>query len=215
MILIFFVVAALATPSLAADYKRVGVSAGDWMDYSVSYYSTSPNNNEYVSDSYNKVHIDVYSVMGTNVTLRATYFYPDQRTLSEVHSVDTSRNFWYYLTAPALEKGDPVYIGADITVKETTYMTVLQTQRYVNIIELRTALDAQIILYFDQATGILVESYTSSLAYGWMVERIASTSVTLRSQIDPITGEVATVASIAIASMILTAFAVMDRRRRD
>jgi hypothetical protein len=114
-----------------------------------------------------------------------------------------------------LEKGDPVYIGADITVKETTYMTVLQTQMYVNIIELSTALDAQIILYFDQATGILVESYTSSLAFGWMVERIASTSVTLRSQVDPVTGEVATVASIAIASMILTAFAVMDRRRRD
>jgi hypothetical protein len=214
MILIFFVVAALAIPSLAADYKKVGVSAGDWMDYSVSYYSTSPNNDEYVSDSYNKVHIDVYSVMGTNVTLRATYFYPDHRTVS-VLNVDTSRSLCYYLTAPALEKGDPVYIGAHITVKESTNMTVLQIQRYVNIIEPSTALDAQIILYFDQATGILVESHRSSLAFGWMVERIASTSVNLGSQVNPVTGEAAAVASIAIVAMILATFAIMNRRRRD
>jgi hypothetical protein len=66
-------------------------------------------------------------------------------------------------------------------------MTVLGAQRYVNIVEPYTlvdahgnrlvAMDAEVILFFDKTTGILVESYRSSLMFGWMVERITSTTV--------------------------------------
>jgi hypothetical protein len=222
MILIFFVVAALASPSLAADYKRVGVSAGDSIDYSVSYYSTSPDfpESQYVSDGYNRVHVDVRGIVGTNVTLLVTFFYPDNRTSSMTWSGDISKNLCDYLIIAGLGVGDVVcaeakdFSGTELTVRETVSMTILGTQRKVNIVIASMALDAEEILYYEKATGILVESHRSSLAFGWRVERIVSLSSASGSQVDPVTGVVTVVASLAILGMISTVFAVMDRRQR-
>jgi hypothetical protein len=93
-------------------------------------------------------------------------------------------------------------------------MTILGTQRKVNIVIASMALDAEEILYYEKATGILVESHRSSLAFGWRVERIVSLSSASGSQVDPVTGVVTVVASLAILGMISTVFAVMDRRQR-
>jgi hypothetical protein len=207
--------------SQGATYGGIGVRVGDWVDYSVSYYSTSPSfpESQYSSDSYNRVHIEVSGVVGTNVTLLVTYFYPDNTTLSQMRSRDVSKSLIGYLILPGLGAGDPVSIEdnfyGELTVNETLNMTILGAQRSVNIVVASRALDAEEILYFDQATGILVESHSSSLWFGWRVERISSTSILLTSRVDPVIGAVTVVASLAITVMIMTAFAVMDRRRRD
>lgn len=214
---LLFIVAAATTPSLAADYGKVGVTAGDWVDYSVKYYSTSPSQpeSEYISQYHNRVHVDILRVMGTTVTLNVTMFYPNQRAPSEAYNVDISRSLCCYLSVAGLNKGDPAHIGANIAVEDTIYMTIMETQRNVNIIEPSAALDAQVILYFDQTTGILVESHRSSLMFGWMVEKVTSTSVILSPQIDPVTGLVTVVASVSIVAMISIALAILDRKRRD
>jgi hypothetical protein len=47
------------TTSRAATYNSIGVIAGDWIDYSVKYYSTSPADpgSDYSSGGYNRIGV--------------------------------------------------------------------------------------------------------------------------------------------------------------
>jgi hypothetical protein len=197
---VLIILSSTLTPPAAAANSKLGVRMGDWIEYSISYYSTSPDfpESEYASDSYNRVRVEVIAIVGTTVTLRIAYFHADNETSSATWSGDISRNLCPYLIVAGLAAGDLVCTegsnfleieladnetlcvtvsGAELRVRETVKMTILGTQSYVNVVEPSMALDAQVILYFDKTTGILVESQRSSLLFGWMVERITSTSV--------------------------------------
>jgi len=150
------------------------VNAGDWAEYSVTLTVNPP--------FINKVRLSVEAVQGATVTLNVTSYYTSGRTVSEAYNCDisTGLNVAYgYLIAPGLEKGDPIYSGATITVNETTTKTVTGSQRQVNLVKdtRDLPLDApRFERYYDKATGILVEQYGQTMM-GYMDQTLTATSL--------------------------------------
>lgn len=155
-------------PSFAADYNQVGVRVGDTADYDAQLSSPS---------DVNRLHIDVYGIVGTTVYLNLTYYFRNG-TLYSASQVTGDINigtlfFYLYLITPNLQVGDAIYSGASATIDKTNTMTIAGASRSVNHYN-DSSWDSW-DSYWDQTTGLTVK-----LTYwimGWTNLTLTSTSL--------------------------------------
>nr|MDO8097678.1 hypothetical protein [Candidatus Njordarchaeota archaeon] len=173
-LLALLILSVIPTSSSAVDYSTVGVKAGDWAEYSITLTTNIP--------LVNKVRVNAQAVQGTVVTLNIVSYHSDGETTSDTYNCDisTGLNVAYgYLLAPGLERGDPIYSGADITVNETTTRTAAGTARPVNLVKDTRVLPLDVPRYdryYDKATGILVEQCGETMM-GYMDQTLTATSL--------------------------------------
>jgi hypothetical protein len=155
--------------SLAADYNQVGVRVGDTADYDAQLSSYS---------DVNRLHIDVYGIVGTTVTLNLIYYFRNGTQQSTVQvSGDISNGagnpyFYLYLITPNLQVGDAIYSGASATIDKTDKMNIAGASRSVNHYSIG---DASWDSYWDPTTGLTVK--LTYWFFGWTNLTLISTSL--------------------------------------
>jgi hypothetical protein len=160
LLLAILMSAAFFTSAAGISYK-VGVSPGNWAEYSET---TS------LLPSAIKARVDIIGVNGTTVKLNET-IYNANGTVAFRYSFsgDLAQPLGYltlgfYLIPTNLSAGDYISGTSGYKINETVPMTVVGLQRLCNhLIIHTTALNTTISedYYWDQATGILVKSASS------------------------------------------------------
>jgi len=164
-------------PVFAADYS-VGVEVGDWVRYEVdaAWNGTSSSAPEWAR--YDWVKMIVESVSGTDVTVLANIHYKDGKVENNTLSwnIETGGEMW--IISADLEKGDPIAVGADWIINDTTTRTYAGASRSVNFLSISQSSGESIVnatFYWDQATGVLLEtsSNKTSPTENWMLRYTA------------------------------------------
>jgi len=158
-------VTAVCNPASATSYA-VGVKVGDTADYTASA----------TGEPFSKMHLSVYGIVGTVVTLNLTYYYPngtlhDQSTVTG-DLLTGSGGILLFLIARNLTQGDPVYSGSTMKVNKTVTMTVAGASRSVNYVNLTMGYWQ---FYWDKETGLMTQ--VRFLFFGWMNLTLTSTSL--------------------------------------
>lgn len=172
-------VAFLAAPMLvrAVEYN-VGVKVGDWMKYGRFTVTWSGNGTEpsYVTDAktVDWEKIEVESISGTTVSLNMTIHFNNGTQVSQSNDVDVKSNpmaLSSHLIASNLTTGDPISAqpvyppgsqSGAATVNETVTGRYAGASRNVNVYNSTgdyIGYAAEMRLYWDQSTGVMVEMY--------------------------------------------------------
>lgn len=165
-----------STPQASAATYAPGVSPGNWALYgevSGSWNIPFQDRPQFVKDAMatNWVRTNVLSVDGNNVTASQTWNFNNatcQRKVTLAGNVQTgSGNLTIFIIAGGLKAGDPVneMLSAQ-TINETITRRYAGADRQVNVLNntsTRTipygSLFLQILVFWDQTTGVLLESY--------------------------------------------------------
>ena len=166
---IFIILTITFRTSLAADYNQVGVRVGDTADYDAQLSS-------YIDVT--SLHIDVYGIVGTTVTLNLIYYFwngTQQSTFQVSGDISNGAGnpyFYLYLITPNLQVGDAIYSGASATIDKTDKMNIAGASRSVNHYSIG---DASWDSYWDQTTGLTVK--LTYWFFGWTNLTLTSTSL--------------------------------------
>jgi hypothetical protein len=129
----------------AADYTRIGVKAGDVVDYTVE-HSGEPDWRRIQITEVTGAFVNL-TVIDYSVSTQMTYVYSQRGNVSK-------GDLFYALVCAGLQAGDPLYAGAPEHFNNTLDMEIAGVTRTVN--EISTSSDEHI--YYDQQTGIFVKS---------------------------------------------------------
>ncbi|MDH5687299.1 MAG: hypothetical protein OEZ48_05510 [Candidatus Bathyarchaeota archaeon] len=150
-------------PILAADYTA-GVEVGDWIKYDI--VGTVPS-----ISSYDWVILDVQSVSGTEITALFTVRYKDGGEEANPITWDLESGTQPWVIPAGLSKGDTFpFAGGFAILNDTVGRVYAGASRSVNLLNLsRYEADTEMIAYWDQTTGVLVELFLnkSSLNETW------------------------------------------------
>ena len=153
LICLLFPIGLLSSVVVLAEIS-VGVKEGDWIEYNVTYTGSPP-------DSYPTwVRIDIQSVQGTSITINVRRELLNGTLDTRQLTFDLESGAEDLIIIPAnLNNGDSFYHEAvgNITisgVEDETYAGVKRTVVY--------ATGTQIMLYWDKATGVLLEAIQST-----------------------------------------------------
>jgi hypothetical protein len=130
----------------------VGVKAGDWMEYTVTYEGTDDTPEEYA----NWFKFQITDVQGTNITAKMTYEMLNGTTITSSNTYDLKIGVLQLLVVPAGLKYADVFYHEDygnITIagtEEGTYAGRTRTAFYATFTE-KT-------VYWDKPTGIFLQS---------------------------------------------------------
>jgi hypothetical protein len=155
-------------PSLAADYNQVGVRVGDTAEYDAQLSSLS---------DVNRLHILVYGIVGTVVTLNLIYYFKNG---TQEHTTQMTEDIcngagdplYLFLITPNLKAGDSIYSGASEMIDRTDTMNFAGASRSINHY---TVGDPSWESYWDQATGLTVR--LTYWIFGWTNLTLTSTSL--------------------------------------
>ncbi|WXG44392.1 MAG: hypothetical protein WED04_10220 [Promethearchaeati archaeon SRVP18_Atabeyarchaeia-1] len=141
-----------SNPARAADYTKVGVNLGATANYTYSQTWSAVN----------KMHLYVYGVVGSIVTLNRTLYNPGGSVnLTEVLQDDVLIGMLLinYVIAANLQPHDPIYSGAAITINDTVTRGVAGSSRPQNHVALTNywGLGWRVDWYWDQETGLITE----------------------------------------------------------
>jgi hypothetical protein len=138
-------------PILAADYTA-GVEAGDWIKYDV--VGTVPS-----ISSYDWVILDVQSVSGTEITALSTVRYKDGGEETNTITWDLESVTQPWVIPAGLRKGDTFPFASGFAILNDTVSRVYAgATRSANLLDLsKYEADTEMIAYWDQTTGVLVE----------------------------------------------------------
>lgn len=170
-------VAMMCNPASAATYA-VGVKVNDTADYDVS--TTLSGKTDAT-----KMHVLVYGVVGTTVTLNLTYTFENgSQSKPEQLSGDVagSNNVWYYLIAKNLTTNDPISPSSILKINGTETMTAAGASRTVCHLNSTFIFDSGNV-WWDRETGILVKSNLLILVslwplhFAWINATLTSTSI--------------------------------------
>jgi hypothetical protein len=227
------------TPSVAADYTKVGVKVGDTAEYLVSdvshihgvnYTTGKPVYFYYdTTEAYDRLRVTVTNVTGTNVTLSLTLYFPNGKVYeNSLVSCDVSSGMcdffwpsvlWGLIIAANLSVGDPIYIGSSRVINETVNMRIASKYRLNHVGSPESGYEA----YWDKASGLLVERHSESIlmadtTYGGYTEinwiNMTLMTVGMLGQMDVGSQVVTLFAAVATATMIIVVSFVADRRLR-
>ena len=150
-VLLMFWLTVLLTMLVSATISAevlVGVSEGDWMEYSVAY--TPPD------DKLTWARIEVQSVQARNITIELTVEYSDgtQENATTTVDLEAGKLGEGFIIPANLTSGDTFYAQSEgnITisgVEERTYAGARRTAVYATV--------SQDTFYWDRPTGVLVE----------------------------------------------------------
>jgi len=172
LVTIFIALLTTVTPILATDYT-VGVKVGDWIKYGEINVSWTGTGTEPSSVTEAKkidwMKIEVKSVSGTNVTVETTGQYKDGTAApSSSRTIDVAKGSGMDILIPAnLEEGDSIPQPSDQAIKingtvTRTYCGASRSVNFVNITVSHGGTTGTTIMYWDKATGVMVEFYVSS-----------------------------------------------------
>lgn len=218
MMTTLLVFSAMLTSSTAADYTKVGVKAGDTLDYSVSANIGVPLTGT--------AHVAVVGVVGTNVTMTVVFTMTNgtQESLGTIWG-NVSNGYsgigipmFVFMICPNLAAGDAAVIDSEgssfLVINGTTTMVAAGASRQVNYIlesfDMRTAPPAggqlapippqvYVGMYWDKLTGVTAQCITN-LGGDWMNFTLTSTSLWL-PDIVPIVLIGAAVGGVVIAGI--------------
>jgi hypothetical protein len=157
---------------------NVGVKVGDWIKYGQYKVTWNGNGTEpsYVTEEQKAdwTRWDVESVSGTTVTLNVTVHYNNGTQISQNMSADVAGTQGMtglrVLIASNLKAGDlMVNASGSPTINQTTTAIYAGASRDVNLVNVTSVYDNQtttVRIYWDQATGAMVEMYTKLPVYG-------------------------------------------------
>jgi hypothetical protein len=167
LVTIFIALLTTVIPILATDYT-VGVKAGNWVKYgeiNVSWNGTGTEPS-YITDArkIDWVKVEVKSVSGTEVTIETTGQYKNETTTPSSNSTIDVATGSYMLIAANLEEGDNILqqSGPAIKINGTVSRTYCGASRSVNFVNITVSYAGTTIMYWDKATGVMVELYMSS-----------------------------------------------------
>jgi hypothetical protein len=229
IVLLSLLVAAVFAPTRvqAQDYT-VGVKAGDWVKYGQITVNWIGNGTEPSSVTDAKkigwMRTDVLNVTGTTASLNFTTHYINgtQTFLSLdvnvqiLHGIGSA-----FLIACNLKPGDQLTQQTSLTINQTVTRMFAGADRTVNTLD-STGIFGETKTYWDQKTGIMVETYfniTLGPAYpgGYVEESWKATETNLWSAnaLDLIQNNlIYVIAGIAVVIVIVAATIFFRRRRK-
>lgn len=203
----------MLVPAVVSAEISVGVKAGDWIEYKITYTSELPPPEKYQTWTTN----EILSVQETSVTLNRTVKYSDGTQETERFTVDIgmeSAYFGFFIIPANLENGDTFYSGNEdighITISEVEERTYAGGRR--TVVYATVSMDgAPTTFYWDKTTGVALEITQSKPGYTVNVKADKTNmwqAQPFRLPIDP-TG----LYILIIVAIAIVAFLVIRRRR--
>lgn len=198
-------VAAVYNPASATTYA-VGVKVGDTADYNVALTSSA---------NATRMHVFVYGIVGTTVTLNYSYTLKNGTTLKPLQisgDVATSSGLLLlFLLAKNLTKNDPIGSGSVFKINDTGTMEVAGATRTVNHFNI-TGFGIIGNIWWDKDTGILVKSAIGIIFVGWWNTTLTATSLWSAGLFGMSTTTLLLIGVVAI--VVIALVVVLVRRRR-
>jgi hypothetical protein len=152
-----------------AAESQVGVSKGDVFTYDLSYSFTSENPNRKTASDIDREMMEwarytITEVSGTQVSFQKTLHYNNESEINTEDSLDVTRpsiefigDEFFVIIAPNLAANSQYSIEDGHWINETTVSKYPEGDRELNYIRFPVPM-ACLHLYFDKATGVLVNS---------------------------------------------------------
>jgi len=231
LVTIFIALLTTVIPILAEDYT-VGVKTGDWIKYELnaSWNGTGTESSpttEMKQMSWSKVEIK--NVSGTKVTLETITGYKNGTTEQPPNiTIDVATGEFMEILTPAnLKEGDsiPQQSGSVKKINGTITRTYCGASRNVNFAYItlvhETILSKTIKVYWDKATGIMVEFYLYSSATTSTAQqtfefsqKATETNMWSADILGLISNNLIYIAGIVVLVVIITVSVFLLRRRK-
>ena len=206
ILVVFSIFLALSLISIASAQLAVGVKAGDWIQYNVTFTGTPPDPSHAVVAA----NMTVLSVQGTtiNVNIVSTMSNGTELSTNSTLNLQTGQLIDNFIIPANLAKGDQFYDSnsGNITIAgiaQETYAGAARTD--IN------ATNGSNTYVWDQATGVDVEGFSSGTNY--TMHTLANATNIWQSQVPEFNmtaiGSLAIIGTVAI----VTATVVLTRKR--
>jgi len=202
----------LVSATISAEIS-VGVSEGDWIEYTITYTGTPPKKHP------TRAKVQILSVEGTNITLRGTVEYSDgtQETPTTTADLEAGKLGDGFVIPANLTSGSTFYDEneGNITisgVEERTYAGARRTVVQATIRQGTSYSQGTLSAHWDKSTGVLVEAavLTSELTMHVKADKTNMWQAQLFG-LEPIVFYTLIIAVIAIVAVV--AFLVIRRRK--
>jgi hypothetical protein len=213
--IVLLIVLVVSAPIVVSAEISVGVKAGDWIEYQVTFTGTPPEGH-----AVTWARMDIVSVQGKNITLAVAAKQSDGSWLNETVQLNLEAGQLGddFIIPANLNSGDTFFDKGhgNITisgVEERTYAGAKRTIVSGTVSETAQQTTYQTTYYWDKATGVLVEgdsSYTNFTMYTtadktnmWQAQTLGLDSTVLY----------AIVIGVAVIIVAVIAFFVMRRKK--
>ena len=208
------IVLAVSAPFAVSAEISIGVKAGDWIEYQVTFTGTPPEGH-----TVTWARMDVVSVQGKNVTVAVAAKQSDGSWLNETVrlNLEAGQLGDGFVIPANLSSGEIVFdkMHGDLTisgVEERTYAGATRTIVAATVNETAQQTTYQTTYYWDRATGVLVEgdsSYTDFSMYTKMDRTNMWQAQTIGLELTAFYA-----LAIAVAAMLIIIGFLVVRRRK-
>ena len=198
----------LSLVGMASATLTVGVKAGDWIEYQVTFSGTPPDSTHSVVEA----NMTVLSVSGTKIDVNIISTLSNGTTVSTNSTLDlqTGQLIDNFIIPANLHMGDQFYdatIGSNVTITgETQGIYGGDTRTVVN------ATSGSNTYVWDQATGVDVEGFSNG--EGYTMHTLASATNIWQSQIPEFNATVFGSVTVIGAIISISAVAIVVRNRK-
>ena len=197
----------LSTAASASAVVSVGVKKGDWIEYNATYTGTPPEGHDV-----NWARMEVLDVQGTEISLNITTTAPNGVSSSETVTLnlETGELGDDFIIPANLKDGDEFFdkSAGNITIGSVEARTYAGATRVVVI-----GSKQQIIDYWDQSTGVLLEGL-STLSDYTMTAKVDKTNLWQTEQVGLDQTVLIVVALVAIIVVVAAIILVARRRKK-
>jgi len=207
------VLVGMLVSATASSEISVGVKKGDWIEYTIAVTGTPPSL-PYLT----WIRLDFQSVEGSIVTVKATMNLSDGTQDTQTMQANFATGSGGTFVIPAeMKKGDTYYVefmgGDTLTiggVETRTYAGASRTVVYRNV----SQYDMPPTVYWDQATGVLVEASKSLTDYTDNMKAVA-TNMWQAQLIDSTVFLVILIVILVVMGIVVAvAFFVVERKKK-
>jgi len=207
-----FLISMLVSATASAEIS-VGVKKGDWIEYTVATVTGIPP-----SPYPTWIKFDFQSVEEPIVTVKATINMSDGTQNTQTIQVNIATGSGGLFVIPAeMKKGDTLYVefmgGYILTiggVETRTYAGTSRTVVYANV----SQYDMTSTVYWDQATGVLVEASQSQGDYTVNVKAVATNMWQAQLIDSTVFLMILIVILVVMGIVVAAAFFVVERKNK-
>lgn len=203
----------LVSASASAEIS-VGVKKGDWIEYTVA--TTGVPTSPYPTPYPTWAKVEVQSVEGSIVTVKSMTNMSDGTENTQTTAVNIATGSGGLFVIPAeMKEGDTLYVEymGNITISGVETRTYANTSRIVLYANM-SQYDITSTVYWDQATGILVEMSQPQGDYTMNVKAVA-TNMWQTQLIDPTVFLMILIVIMVVIGIVATvAFFAIERKNK-